>query len=309
MKSKLLILLLGASVLISCSSSTSPDTEEDINIDNLISEIRTATQIFSDVNQANQAGWNVVMSPCVEHPTEGGMGYHIGKMEFFDGRTNHLEPQVLLYEPTQGGGMEFVGVEYIIPFNIVPATADAPMILGEHYHQNHEQGIWALHVWTEKENPKGMFYDWNPNVSCIFEVDVMINEVRAVTEAYHDIDNAKADGWDTFLSLCVEHPELGGMGYHLARMEFLDGRINHLEPQVLLYEPLEDGTLEFVGVEYIIPFSIHPADADPPMTLGQHYHQNHQQEIWALHVWTEKVNPEGMFFDWNPNVSCQFAED
>lgn len=309
MKSKLLIIMLFlASIAGSCSSSTSADTEE-ATIDNLISEIRSATQSFHDANNAKDAGWSVVMSPCVEHPSEGGMGYHYGRMEYLDGRINHLEPQVLLYEPTQGGGLEFVGVEYIIPFDILPASEEPPMILGEHYHQNHELGIWALHVWTEKENPKGMFFDWNPNVSCQYEVDVMLNEIRAVTGPYHDIDNAMADGWDNFLSPCVEHPEEGGMGYHLGRMEFFDGRTNHLEPQVLLYEPLEGGGMEFIGVEYIIPFNIHPSDADPPMILGEHYHQNHELDIWALHVWTEKENPKGIFFDWNPHVSCEFAEE
>ncbi len=305
-----LFILMGAGLLFQgCSDSTSAEHDEEDNIDALITEIRTATQSYHDIETAREAGWNVMMSPCVEHPQEGGMGYHLGRMEFLDGRKNHLEPQVLLYEPTQGGGFEFIGVEYIIPFDIHPANAEPPMILGEHYHQNHQLEIWALHVWTEKENPKGMFFDWNPNVSCQFEVDVMINEVRTVTEPYHNIDNAIADGWDTFMSPCVEHPELGGMGYHVGRMEFLDGRTNHLEPQVLLYEPLEDGSFEFIGVEYIIPFDIHPEDAEPPMILGENYHQNHQLGIWALHVWTEKENPSGMFFDWNPSVSCQYAND
>lgn len=300
--------LLVAVMLISvaCSSSTSAD---EIDVDVLISEVRNATQAYSDVEAAKSAGWNVVMSPCVAHPTEGGMGYHYGRMEYVDGRVNHLQPQILLYEPLEGGGLGFIGVEYIVPFDILPATSTPPELFGEHFHPNHDLGIWALHVWTEKSNPKGVFSDWNPNVSCQFEVDVMLNEVRAVTNNYHNIENANADGWNTFMSPCVEHPEMGGMGYHVGRMEYLDGRTNHLEPQVLLYEPLEDGSLEFIGVEYIVPFAIHSADSEPPMTLGQHYHQNPALEIWALHVWTEKENPTGIFSDWNPNVSCQYADD
>ena len=300
------LLFTAALFAVACSNSTSADR---FDIDSIISEVRAATQAYSNIENAKNAGWSVAISPCVEHPSDGGMGYHYGRMEFVDGRINHLEPQILLYEPLEGGGLSFVGVEYIIPFDILPADADPPELFGEHYHKNHELGIWALHVWTERENPRGMFNDWNPNVSCQYEVDVSLNEVRAVTEPYHNIDNALADGWDTFISSCVEHPELGGMGYHVARMDFMDGRTNYLEPQVLLYEPLEDGSLEFIGVEYIIPFAIHSADSDPPMTLGQHYHQNPVQEIWALHVWTEKDNPTGMYSDWNPNVSCEFADD
>ncbi len=300
------LLFTAALFAVACSNSTSADR---FDIDSIISEVRAATQAYSNIENAKNAGWSVAISPCVEHPSDGGMGYHYGRMEFVDGRINHLEPQILLYEPLEGGGLSFVGVEYIIPFDILPADADPPELFGEHYHKNHELGIWALHVWTERENPRGMFNDWNPNVSCQYEVDVSLNEVRAVTEPYHNIDNALADGWDTFISSCVEHPELGGMGYHVGRMDFMDGRTNYLEPQVLLYEPLEDGSLEFIGVEYIIPFAIHSADSDPPMTLGQHYHQNPVQEIWALHVWTEKDNPTGMYSDWNPNVSCEFADD
>jgi hypothetical protein len=94
------------------------------------------------------------------------------------------------------------------------------------------------------------------------------------------------------------------MGYHFGRMEYFDGRVNHLEPQVLLYNQDENEEWEFLGVEYIVPFAIHPADAEPPMLFNQHFHPNPNLEFWALHVWTEKENPSGIFNDWNPNVSC-----
>ncbi len=141
------------------------------------------------------------------------------------------------------------------------------------------------------------------------EIDILLAGVRDATQSFHDVENAIDAGWDTPLSPCVAHPQLGGMGYHYGRMEFFDGRTNHLEPQVLLYEPLEDGGLQFVGVEYIIPFEIHSADSQPPMVFEQHYHANHELGFWALHVWTEKENPSGLFADFNPNVSCDFAND
>lgn len=136
------------------------------------------------------------------------------------------------------------------------------------------------------------------------EVDRMIEEVREVTSAYRSHEAALEAGWNTDLSGCVAHPEEGGMGHHFARMEFLDGRVNHLEPQVLLYVNDGSGNMEFLGVEYIVPFEIHPEDAEPPMLFGREFHQNHEQQIWALHVWTEKENPKGIFYDWNPNVTC-----
>ncbi len=145
--------------------------------------------------------------------------------------------------------------------------------------------------------------------SDVDEVDLLIDEVRAATQSFHNIESAMTAGWDNPISPCVVHPELGGMGYHYGRMEFFDGRINHLEPQVLLYEPLENGSLAFVGVEYIIPFDILSSDSEPPVIFNQQYHPNHEIGIWALHMWTEKENPSGMFADFNLNVSCQFAND
>ncbi len=88
-------------------------------------------------------------------------------------------------------------------------------------------------------------------------------------------------------------------------MEYLDGRVNHLQPQVLLYEPDGEEGFAFIGVEYIVPFAIVPEDGDPPVLFGHSFHANTTQEIWALHVWTERANPQGMFSDWNPDVSCQ----
>lgn len=163
-------LLLGLSTLIfmSCSDTNSANEPD---IDALIDEVRSTTQAFHNFEVAQEAGWAVDLSGCVEHPAEGGMGHHFARPEFIDGRVNHLEPQILLYEPTEDGGFEFVGVEYIIPFDILPADAQAPRLFDEHFHQNPTLGIWALHVWTEKANPKGMFFDWNPNVSCQFADD------------------------------------------------------------------------------------------------------------------------------------------
>lgn len=309
-KIHLVIIILITAMIVSCSDSTSNKPVDEVSV--MIDEVREMTQQLQTMESAAGAGWVADLSGCVEHPTEGGMGHHIAKPEYIDGRINHMHPQILLFEPLEGGGYELAGIEYIIPFDILPETADAPELFGHSYHKNHDLGIWALHVWTEKENPKGMFYDWNPNVSCRYavnEIDSMIEEVRDITQPYYDVDLAMEHGWDNILSPCVEHPDLGGMGYHYGRMEYADGRTIHTEPQVLLYEPLEGGELEFVGVEYIIPFQIHPEDAEPPVLFNQPYHQNHEQGIWALHVWTEKANPSGLFSDFNPEVSCRFAPE
>lgn len=145
----------------------------------------------------------------------------------------------------------------------------------------------------------------NPQATQEETIAAMIDEVREATASYHDYEAGKDAGWNLQLSDCVAHPELGGMGFHYGRAEYMDGRINHLEPQVLLYAPAGEDEMEFVGVEYIVPYEILPEESEPPVLFFHAFHKNPMQEIWALHVWTEKHNPSGMFADWNPDVSCE----
>jgi hypothetical protein len=159
----LVVASLIAIILVSCAK----DEEEQDIVAQKIEEVRELTRDFHDISVAMEAGWAVDLSGCVFHPEEGGMGHHFGRLEYIDGRVNHLEPQILLYEPREDGSFAFIGVEYIVPFEILPAGSEAPVLFGHQFHPNHNLNLWALHVWTERENPKGMFYDWNPNVSCI----------------------------------------------------------------------------------------------------------------------------------------------
>lgn len=139
-------------------------------------------------------------------------------------------------------------------------------------------------------------------------LDSLVALRRAMTPFY-SFDVATAAGWDVPLSECVESP-FGGMGYHYANLGQLTngGKLSLMRPEVLLYAPTEDGSMEFLGVEYIIP-AADWTHAEPPMFLGEHLHFNPMQDIWALHVWVARHNPTGIFEDWNPEVHCDFAED
>ena len=141
------------------------------------------------------------------------------------------------------------------------------------------------------------------------ELAGQLNQVRRATSAFYSYDVAIAANWDTILGGCVESP-MGGMGYHVHNMDQLNnGVLTLLRPEVLLYAPMEDGSMEFLGVEYIIPGNLWKSQ-DPPELLGQQLHFNRNVGpfgIWALHVWTAKHNPEGIFAAWNPEVSCEFA--
>ena len=96
------------------------------------------------------------------------------------------------------------------------------------------------------------------------------------------------------------------MGYHYGNPDYIDGTVDAMKPEVLVYEPMRNGQLRLVAVEYIVPIPLWQ-DAEAPMLFGQHFHLNEMAGIWALHVWLWKHNPSGMFADWNPNVTCDYA--
>ena len=39
-------------------------------------------------------------------------------------------------------------------------------LLGVPFMRNEPLGVWALHIWAWRPNPRGMFAMWNPNASC-----------------------------------------------------------------------------------------------------------------------------------------------
>ena len=138
------------------------------------------------------------------------------------------------------------------------------------------------------------------------EVNRNIAALRATTARFHRFEAAAAAGWSAQITPCFENPGVGGMGFHYGNPALIDGRVDELEPELLLYEPQKDGTLRFVAVEYIVPLDAWTS-AQPPRLFGQQFHRNEAFGIWALHVWHMRHNPSGMFADWNPKVTCDNA--
>ena len=131
--------------------------------------------------------------------------------------------------------------------------------------------------------------------------------LRRLTAPFHRIEAAMAAGWDTPVTGCLSHPTDGAMGVHYGNLSLFDAEVAVLEPETLLYEPTKNGGMRLVAVEYLVPFTELPATAPAPELLGQHFHANTAAGVWALHVWVWKHNPEGLFADWNPNVTCAWG--
>jgi hypothetical protein len=136
-----------------------------------------------------------------------------------------------------------------------------------------------------------------------------IAQLRRMVAPFHDFDAAADAGWSAQITPCLAAPGLGTMGFHYGNLAFIQdgGAVNLLEPELLLYEPRKNGKLRFVGVEYIVPFTDHPATAAPPTLLGQEFDPVPEFGLWGLHIYVGRQNPSGIFAAWNPKVSCEHA--
>jgi hypothetical protein len=136
------------------------------------------------------------------------------------------------------------------------------------------------------------------------DINKDLAKLRSVTAAFHDSATASRAGWSTQITKCMTDPVLGGMGFHYGNTALINGTATVENPQLLLYEPDKNGKVSLVAVEYIIPYSFHSRDAEPPVLFNQKFQQVDSFQLWGLHAWVWKDNPSGMFAPWNPNVNC-----
>ena len=127
--------------------------------------------------------------------------------------------------------------------------------------------------------------------------------LRRVTASFHDFQSAATAGWSAQITGCMTSPD-GGMGFHYGNVALIDGSVRVEEPELLLYEPEQNGRLRLVAVEYIIPYTAHSRGAAPPVLFGQEFKQNDTFQLWGLHAWVWENNPSGVFANWNPRVTC-----
>jgi hypothetical protein len=165
----------------------------------------------------------------------------------------------------------------------------------------------------------------------------LVTQIHAAADKYMDVKVAEADGYMRDPNnMCVTAEEMGlpaeagAMGIHYFRPDLLgltspqppvagsDGVIDVNLPEVLVYEPAMDGSLTLVAAEYLVfqePWT-KAGNAAPPTLAGQaffsmaddpatpadeaHGFSPHHE----LHVWMYRENPNGLFTEFNPAVSC-----
>ena len=124
---------------------------------------------------------------------------------------------------------------------------------------------------------------------------------------FADVERATAAGYGPS-SACMAG-DRGAQGIHYAKDALLEPSVVLEAPQLLMYEPQADGSLRFLGVEYLVfQEAWHDAGhVERPTLLGQTFGLNEtllDEPFYLLHVWVGQFNPSGVFADWNPLVDC-----
>ena len=163
--------------------------------------------------------------------------------------------------------------------------------------------------------------------------------VRKATERFQDEKVALAEGYVREPSNMCDTAEmmgrpakLGAMGIHYFRPDLLgitappnprvSGTGTHTDftrPSILIYEPQADGSMKLVAVENLVfkkaweaaghkappSFQGVPWDRmeDDPKTKVDEAHMF--EPHYDRHVWLYRDNPNGMYAQFNPNVSCR----
>ena len=180
-----LLALAGATLLFGCTSepitteasrvlTTTANTQGlDASIEKDLATLRRVTAPFQQFDVAQAAKWSAKITACMTDPGgAGGMGFHYGNVGLINGTVSVDKPQLLLYEPEKNGRLRLVAVEYIIPYTFVPRSAEPPVLFNQKFAQVDAFGLWGLHAWVWKNNPSGIFSDWNPDVNCDNTTDV-----------------------------------------------------------------------------------------------------------------------------------------
>jgi hypothetical protein len=139
-----------------------------------------ATAGFQDVATAEEAGYGSSIDTlgCFQNPTKGGMGLHYINPGLLDATLDPTKPEALVYElGLDGNPIGLVAHEYIVPVDAWTAVKP-PRLFGMDLHRHPTLPLWVLHTWLWKDNPRGVFEDWNaavrlcPSGVPIFGVDL-----------------------------------------------------------------------------------------------------------------------------------------
>jgi hypothetical protein len=167
---------------------------------------------------------------------------------------------------------------------------------------------------TQSTEPAAMFAVSGGNAAAVTDA-TQLAELREVTARFHTLEAAVQAGYDAQITPCWAHHSAGAMGYHYGDTNLFDATADLLKPELLIYEPQAGGHMRLVGMEYLVPQAAWQSAGhdlndpnDVPQLLGRNFTPHSFLPIFKLHIWLWQNNPSGTFADWNPSVSCQYAD-
>lgn len=193
--------IIGAAVLAAATLVVSPATRaaSPAIAEPTLAEVRALTAKYRDVRVALAEGYvaapgNMCETSAMMGRGElGAMGIHYFRPDLLgisgppnprvDGTGTHVDfrkPAILIYEPQADGSLELVAVENLVFRKAWHAAGHKapPTFHGRSFdameddpatHADEAHGFephYDLHVWLWRDNPKGTFAQFNPNVSC-----------------------------------------------------------------------------------------------------------------------------------------------
>jgi hypothetical protein len=137
-----------------------------------------------------------------------------------------------------------------------------------------------------------------------------LQEARQATTQYRDVRRAERAGYE-LAGGCVAGPT-GAMGFHYANPALAgDRELDTRRPEILVYEQ-RHGRMHLVAVEYFRADADGRLDTDDdrPSLFDRGFdgpmegHDPGMPVHYDLHAWLFKRNPDGVFAQYNPRVSC-----
>jgi len=143
------------------------------------------------------------------------------------------------------------------------------------------------------------------------KASALVTVVRDATERFHDVAVAEKEGYSLQFG-CVSGSEYGAMGMHFVNSPLvMDGELDATRPEIVIYEPQQNGGLNLIGADYLVLADEWDAkNESPPELMGQLFHlfeapnRFRLPAFYTLHVWAWKHSPTGTFVNWHANVSC-----
>jgi hypothetical protein len=143
------------------------------------------------------------------------------------------------------------------------------------------------------------------------KASALVQVVRDATARFHDVAVAEHEGYILQFG-CVSGSDFGAMGMHFVNSPLVeDGELDATRPEIVIYEPRQDGSLQLIGADYLVLAEAWHAQHDsPPELMGQLFHRFEAPNrfglpaFYTLHVWAWKPSPTGTFVNWHADVSC-----